>query len=253
MLEYLFSYYKSFGPSTLGYKKALSKDKHYNVIITLAIPYDAITNIERKGIVNADTAYHRCNKAKVIKIETVDGIQYEEAVSYHASSMAKPLLYKVNEMVEVDNYDMDLDKVCSTGIHFFLTKSMAEQYECVSIENGILTRYASNGAISEQTSFVNGKKNGIEIRYCEDGSRKEVTYVNNYLHGLAVTYDKNNNITEKHIWADNRYYTINTDTGQTVDVYTNKIKTDDNYFGEFLSFGAGFALGAFILHRCLEK
>lgn len=246
MLDYLFTYYKSFGPSTLGYKKALSKDLHYVVIITLAIPYDAITNIKRKGIVNANTAHYRCNKAEVIKIETMDGIQYDEAVSYHGSSMVKPLLYKVNEMVEVDNYDMDLDIVHSTGIHFFLTKTMAEQYECVNIENGILTSYDSNGAIIEQTSYVNGKKNGISIRYCEDSSRKEVTYIDNYRHGFEVSYDKNNQITEKRIWADNRYYTINKDTGYTVDTNTNTIKTDDNNnFGEgVLLFTAGVGLGA---------
>ena len=157
--------------------------------ITSITTHDAITNIERKGIVNADTAYHRCNKAKVIKIETMDGIQYDEAVSYHGSSMVKPLLYKVNEMVEVDNYDMDLDKVCSTGIHFFLTKRVAELYGLHSITNGFFQSWYDNGQKYCECTHVDNEFYGLfTIWYENDNKKEECTYKKGVRNGLFTTW-----------------------------------------------------------------
>ena len=88
----------------LGYKA--SKNGDTRVIVTLEIPEDAITNMKRKDIVNAETAKYRCNKAKVLKIEDEDGKEYSYATSiyYNYISMfvtkTSTLTYNVGVMVD---------------------------------------------------------------------------------------------------------------------------------------------------------
>ena len=68
----------------------------------------------------------RCSKAKVIHINNVDGtVQYDEAVSIHTASF----IYKLGEIVEVEDFDEDRRNECSTGIHFFITRQEAVDYE----------------------------------------------------------------------------------------------------------------------------
>lgn len=195
----------------LGYKAAKSDGK--KLIVTLEIPNDAITNLERKSVVVKESAKYRCNKAKVLKIEDENGKEYKEAISLF-SGFPSQILYKVNEVVEVDNFDMNLENVCSSGIHFFLNKSVAEQY-MISCDTftGILNHYLDNGTLSIQSSYVNGKKNGIEIRYLIDGCREEYSCVDGKFQGLAVLYDNKGEIINKTVYADNDGYILyNRDT-----------------------------------------
>ncbi|MGL5439240.1 MAG: pentapeptide repeat-containing protein [Filifactoraceae bacterium] len=67
----------------------------------------------------------RTNKAKVLKVESMD-----ERVTYkEAYSLAKEgFCYKVGEVVEVEDFNTDRWIDSTTGIHFFMTKEEARGY-----------------------------------------------------------------------------------------------------------------------------
>ncbi len=141
----------------LAYKSAI----HYirtPVVITLEIPDDAITTMNRSGIVNRQTAKYRTNKAKVLKIEDDAGTEYANATS--AFYETKKLTYIPGETIVCDDFDMDLEKVCSTGIHFFLDFTVAKHYKRTAIQNGILTAWYD----SDQTMAVELYENGTLIQ-----------------------------------------------------------------------------------------
>ena len=82
--------------SYIGYKKAKTKDKE-EVIIKLLITEDALRS-------SAITRKCRCSKAKVLSITSLDEIKsYNEAYS----NWDNTFIYKVGEIVEVDNFDIN--------------------------------------------------------------------------------------------------------------------------------------------------
>lgn len=65
----------------------------------------------------------RCDKAEVLEI-TRDGEPVEETYSDHDFNF----MYRVGEIVEEPRYNPDRWKICTSGIHFFMTKDEAENY-----------------------------------------------------------------------------------------------------------------------------
>lgn len=109
-----------FNGAIIGYKKCwVNVFKEWRLcIVTLLIPNDAK--------INPDISLkRRCSKAKVLRIESIDGSeQYTEARSSYMANF----IYKVGETVEVSDFDETPFKTCSTGIHFFLNRKDAENY-----------------------------------------------------------------------------------------------------------------------------
>lgn len=121
--------------SFIGYKQAITevanKEKSSKgrlfilghlfkiVIVTLEIPADAKRS-------SATSRKCRCDKAKVIDIRSVDGMeQFSEACSViHTPG----LTYRIGETVSVDDFDEDRWNECSTGIHFFINRQEAVDY-----------------------------------------------------------------------------------------------------------------------------
>ena len=98
--------------SFIGYKKA---DKY---IVKLLILDDAKRS-------SATTCKCRCDKAKVLEIENIDtGEKIEETKSNYDPKF----IYKVGEIITVDDFDDNRWNECSTGIHFFMNKDNALNY-----------------------------------------------------------------------------------------------------------------------------
>ena len=98
--------------SFIGYKKA------HGHIVKLEILADAKRS-------SATSRICRCSAAKVLSITTVDG---STEVKEIASDRDSNFIYRVGEVVRVENFDDNRWNECSTGIHFFITRSEAEQY-----------------------------------------------------------------------------------------------------------------------------
>ena len=97
----------------IGFKKA------NNHIVVLEIPEDAKR-------LSATGRKCRCNKAKVLEIQNIDGTAsgLTEIKSDHDSYF----IYRIGEIVSVDDFDEDRWNECSTGIHFFINRQEAVNY-----------------------------------------------------------------------------------------------------------------------------
>lgn len=98
--------------SFIGYKKA------NGCIVKLLILEDAKRS-------SATTAKCRCDKAKVLDIEN---IETGEKINVVNSNHDNNFIYKVGEIVRVNNFDNNRWNECSTGIHFFINKENAINY-----------------------------------------------------------------------------------------------------------------------------
>ena len=100
--------------SFIGYKKARGK------IVKLLIPEDAKRS-------SATSRKCRCSKATVLSITNIDGSETDEnAVK---SDRCEDFCYEVGKEVKVDDFDENRWNECSTGIHFFITREEAVQYQ----------------------------------------------------------------------------------------------------------------------------
>ena len=98
--------------SFIGYKKA------GRCIIKLLILEDAKRS-------SATTFKCRCDKAKVLDIEDINtGKKIEKTKSNYDPEF----IYRVGEIITVDDFDDNRWNECSTGIHFFVNKEHALSY-----------------------------------------------------------------------------------------------------------------------------
>ena len=99
--------------SFIGYKKA------QGLIVELEILSDAKR-------VSATGRKCRCDKAKVLSIQNIDGTP--SVKTSVASDRDSKFIYKVGEIVTVDDFDKNRWNECSTGIHFFINRQEAVNY-----------------------------------------------------------------------------------------------------------------------------
>lgn len=98
--------------SFIGYKKANNK------IVELLITEDSKRS-------SATSRKCRCSKAKVLSITNIENTkEYDEV----ASDFNYSFVYRVDEIVEVEDFDENRWEECSTGIHFFMTRDEAVNY-----------------------------------------------------------------------------------------------------------------------------
>lgn len=99
--------------SFIGYKKARGH------IIKLEILPDAKRS-------SATSRKCRCSAARVLSITTLDG--RDDGTQFISSGRDSNFVYRVGEIVRVDDFDENRWNECSTGIHFFITRDEAVEY-----------------------------------------------------------------------------------------------------------------------------
>jgi uncharacterized protein YjbI with pentapeptide repeats len=98
----------------IGFKKVRN-----DLIVKLSIPEDA----KRSSAVSRKC---RCDKAVILSITNLDGTDAGVTEAY--SSYDENFVYKVGEMVSVNNFCEDRWEECAPGIHFFITRQEAVDY-----------------------------------------------------------------------------------------------------------------------------
>ena len=88
-------------------------------LVKLEIPEDA-----RRC--SATTTKCRCDKALVVEIRRISDGEQIDAITN--TSYVPNITYKVGEMVFPDSFDEDRWNECSHGIHFFIDKQEAINY-----------------------------------------------------------------------------------------------------------------------------
>ena len=111
--------------STIGYNLACPEEgvftgykKANGCIIKLLILEDTKRS-------SATTSKCRCDKAKVLEIKDINT---GELMNEITSTYDHNFVYKVGEIVSVDDFDENRWNECSTGIHFFMNKENALNY-----------------------------------------------------------------------------------------------------------------------------
>ena len=100
----------------IGWKKVITDNG--SALAKLEIPEDAKR-------LSATGRKCRCDKARVLAIYDENGKEIEKAYSMNKNSFE----YRVGEIVTPDSFDEDRWNECSHGIHFFITRKEAEDYE----------------------------------------------------------------------------------------------------------------------------
>ena len=75
---------------------------------------------------SATTLKCRCSEAEVLDIQDIDGNSLN--ISEVSSKYDDAFVYRKGEIVRVEDFDEDRWNECSTGIHFFIDRAMAVNY-----------------------------------------------------------------------------------------------------------------------------
>ena len=97
----------------IGFKKASGK------IVKLLIPEDAKRS-------SATSRKCRCSKATVLSITNLDGS--DARIESVPSDKTSNFVYKIGKTLEGKDFDENRWNECSTGIHFFITRDEAVNY-----------------------------------------------------------------------------------------------------------------------------
>jgi hypothetical protein len=114
---------------------------------------DTITNESRSKVINNLYAKFRVDKLHVISIEDKDNNMKIDSIENSCYKYNK-ILYQTGETVTVSDYDLDLDTVCTTGIHYFKSREAAWYWD-KEIITGRNVAWYDNGQIEKECNFLN--------------------------------------------------------------------------------------------------
>jgi hypothetical protein len=141
----------------IGYKLA---GIEYGYLVKLGIPHDAKHNMDRSCVVNAERAQYITNKVHVLSIVHVNTADKINCIESHRESNK---IYKVNNQI-VSNFDDNLDKFFTSGIHFYLSEEILKHaFRDTGIrmikEKLTVTEpdYNENGKLICETYYENGE------------------------------------------------------------------------------------------------
>ena len=130
-------------------------------------------NERRKDVVDTCKEYakFRTSKAFVQKIFNLD--KCVENIPVVKSDYDPNFVYKKGQVVEVKDYDKDLNEVCSEGIHYFLSFEAAEFYGDMPEDyTGEWKSWHDNGKLEYQEWWKNGEKEGVHKKWYENDQLK---------------------------------------------------------------------------------
>lgn len=144
----------------------------HNYVVRMLKLSDTITNESRYGVHNKKFAKFRGSKFLVTHI--VDKLNPSVAIEQITNSQSSRITtYKINEIVIPDKFDTSLDRVCTNGIHYFLSIEAAFYYDLLLFfptYTGELISYHDNGSAYQTCSYIDGKKNGTYRKYDTSGN-----------------------------------------------------------------------------------
>lgn len=155
---------------------------------------DTVTNENRKNVVDEKHAKFRADELKVIDIINIKDAQRCTSIT-NSSGYGDPLLYEVGKIVKCHEFDKNINKVCSGGIHYFKTLFAAYCYyngpEPANKNIGPCKRieWHDNGSLRAETNYFDGIKEGPWKIWSLNGSlSSEGSYKDGLKHGKSYVY-----------------------------------------------------------------
>ena len=115
-------------------------------------------NESRKSVKDIQYASHRCSKARVLKIFMIKDDMSEDYTfdknQEHGVSIYDPsFIYKVDEIVEVPDFDMDINVVNGKGIHYYRSPIPAYFYKLDVPIGRVIKGWHDNGYPSYEHEY----------------------------------------------------------------------------------------------------
>ncbi|AYV77663.1 MAG: pentapeptide repeat-containing protein [Dasosvirus sp.] len=175
-------------------------------VIELKLLDDSLTNLKRKNVVDRDHAKFRCDKAYVVSITNKITKEKKDKI---VSDFTDNFEYMVDSVVTVDDFDDDLEKICTHGIHFY-TKYETAFFHNLKYDNyaGEYKEWWENGQLNKSYTVINGLYHGDYKMWDEKGKH---VLERHFVNGLECGEIK--------IWHSN---------GQLYDHYTRIIVNDES-------------------------
>ena len=172
------------------------------IVVLQKLP-DTITN-ESRFVVDADCAKFRANKLQVVDIihkfdqTTRDSIC--NSVYEH-----KQIVYKKGEIIEVKDFDKNVNIVCAAGIHYYKTMKVAFYLEVQSVIDGEWSCWHDNGKMESKGIYKDGKREGEWIFWHNNGQMESKgIYKDGYLKGEWIYWYDNGQMESKGTYKDGK-------------------------------------------------
>ena len=110
----------------VGFKKANLYSSDETEAQDVIIELEILTDARRSSATGRKC---RCDKAKVLSVNTLDGVAVGTDAGTVHSSYDKLFKYRVGEIVTEPNFCEDRWEECAPGIHFFINRQEAVEYE----------------------------------------------------------------------------------------------------------------------------
>jgi len=143
------------------------------VVIMKKLP-ETLTNETRNNIINKSYAKFRANTLHVVLI--IHKLNISKTInSIHNTVYHKKIIYRVGRTINIKNFDLDLDTICSAGIHFFCSYKAAFFFEfgnlMVRNYTGKWNQWSDDGDKIIKGQYINGEKSGVWIEWSGDAQR----------------------------------------------------------------------------------
>jgi antitoxin component YwqK of YwqJK toxin-antitoxin module len=99
--------------------------------------------------------------------------------------------YTTGTFIEVGNFDEEVDAICAPGIHYFKSLEAAYYYSASIPRNGVHKVFEDDGNITGMYNYTDGKLHGECREYVNGSLVRMNTYVNGRKEGLGVRYHSN--------------------------------------------------------------
>jgi antitoxin component YwqK of YwqJK toxin-antitoxin module len=187
-------------------------------VVVLKKTQNTITNENRKGIINVNCAKLRGDIFIVADIVPKSNDLKELTKITNTIFYGDVITYEIGSIVKSNGYNMNLDDIRTTGIHYFNTFEPAFYYNFIMTKGytGDFIGYHDNGVVSATYRYKDGIIDGDCIAYCENGNIiGSKTYVNGKLQGESVAYYGNGRV--KSVY----YFTNGCVNGEHTEYYDN--------------------------------
>jgi len=151
---------------------------------------------------NAHFAKYRCERAFVLDI--YHSLDKSNRIDKGYGLYDPTFLYTVGEYVSIEDYDQDLELICSNGIHYFLSEENAYFWKFdISNYTGIWKYWHPNGQLERQIFYKNGQKDGEEKQWYPNGKLDMlVFYKNGQKYGEAKNWHANGQLSIQKFYKD---------------------------------------------------
>lgn len=159
-----------------------SKDKRWMVIMQKLKLSGTKTNEKRKNVVNKAHAKFRSNKLYIVDIFDIFDSNITKTQIVHECDTGFKLiriLYEIGKIIECDQYDENIDKICTRGIHYFKTPITAYYYRDVPKKyTGHWITWYDSGQKASEGGYIDGYQSGRWIFWTCNNDCEVFYYVN---------------------------------------------------------------------------